>query len=195
MPELPAFDTLDDEALLALIHAADESALSSLYARYGRLVYSIALHITDDAQATEEVLQDVFHAVWQRAAQFRPTAGSVQTWLAAITRHRAIDEVRGRWQRNAARTLSLDMLPDLAATWERGLEQMATLRADLSAALNNLPLPQRETIELSFFDGFTMQEIAQRLDVPLGTIKSRMRQGLDKLRQSVSDWWDEAASA
>lgn len=185
LPELP-----DDETLLALISSADEGALGALYERYGRLMYSIAVRITDDAEAAEEVLQDVFHAVWQRAEQFRSTVGSVQTWLAAITRNRAIDEVRSRWQRTSASTLSLDAFPDLAATWERGVEHLTMLRADLIEALNTLPLPQRQAIELSFFNGWTSQEIAQWLDEPVGTIKSRLRNGLEKLRVAVSAWWD-----
>lgn len=187
----------DDETLLALICSEDEGALSSLYERYGRLLYSIALHITDDKQATEEILQDVFHSVWQRAAQFKPTAGSVQNWLAGITRNRAIDEMRSRWQRTSATTLSLDAFPDLAATWERGLEQLTILRADISAALSTLPLPQRQAIELSFFNGWTSQEIAQWLGEPVGTIKSRLRNGLERMRIAVNSWWegDEQSAA
>ncbi len=180
----------DDETLLDRICSADEHALSSLYERYSRLIYSIALHITNDLQATEEVTQDVFHSVWQRAAQFRASSGSVQTWLAAIARHRAIDEVRSRWQRASSAELSLDALPDLAGTWERSLEHVATMRADLLAALGTLPFPQRQAIELSYFAGFTSQEIAQWLDEPVGTIKSRLRHGLEKLREAVSSWWD-----
>lgn len=187
----------DDETLLALICSADEGALSSLYERYSRLIYSIAIHITKDAQATEEVLQDVFQAVWQRAAQFRATSGSVQTWLTAIARNRAIDEVRSRWYRTSSSDLSLDLLPDFSTKLERGLEHMAVLRADLTAALGTLPFAQRQAIELSYFGGFTSQEIAQWLDEPVGTIKSRLRHGVERLRQAVNTWWegDEWSSA
>lgn len=184
-------DTLpDDETLLALISSADECALAFLYERYSRLLYNIAHQITRDGQAAEEVLQDVFQAVWQRAAQFRPQVGNVQTWLLGITRNRAIDEVRSSWYRNSSFTLRLDAFPELSATWERGLEHIAVLRADIAAALNTLPLPQREAIILSYFEGWTSQEIAQWLNEPVGTIKSRLRNGLERLRSAVQSWWD-----
>ena len=173
--ELYITELPDDETLLLLIGSADELAFSSFYARYGRLLYSIALRITGDGQATEEILQDVFHAVWERAAQFRPAAGSVQTWLTSITRNRAIDEVRSRWYRASSNTLSLDALPELGARLERGLEQMAIVRADIRAALNTLPTLQRQAIELSYFGGLSSQEIAQWFGEPVGTIKSRLR--------------------
>ncbi|MBA3947819.1 MAG: sigma-70 family RNA polymerase sigma factor [Herpetosiphonaceae bacterium] len=188
MDDLYTDELPDDETLLLLIGRADQLALSWLYARYGRLLYSIALRITGDGQATEEILQDVFHSVWQRAAQFRPAAGSVQTWLTSITRNRAIDEVRSRWYRASSNTLSLDALPELSAKIERGLEQMAIVRADIQAALSTLPALQRQVIEMSYFGGLSSQEIAQWFGEPVGTIKSRLRTGLEKLRVAVNSW-------
>ncbi len=177
---------LDDETLLRLIRSRDEGALSTLYARYSRLLYSIALRITGDAGSAEEVLQDAFQAVWLRAAQFRPSAGSVQAWLSGIVRHRAIDEVRGRWHRMRESELGLDVMSDLQAAMERGWEQWTVLRADMRAALARLPLPQRQVIELAFYGGLTAHEIAARLGESAGTIKSRLRLGLGKLRDAAN---------
>jgi RNA polymerase sigma-70 factor, ECF subfamily len=177
---------LDDEMLLELISSHDESALSSLYERYARLLYSIALRITNDRAAAEEVLQDVFHSVWHRATTFRPSAGSVSAWLAGIARNRAIDEVRSRWHRAREREIPLDYLPDLSGAMERGLEHFTVLRADLRHALSSLPLLQRQAIELAYFGGFSSSEIAAQLNEPIGTIKGRLRLGMEKLRYALS---------
>ncbi len=177
---------VDDETLLSLICSQDQSALSSLYERYGRLLYSIALRITGDAASAEECMQDVFQCVWLRAAQFRPNAGSVQTWLSSIARHRAIDEVRTRWQRARQTEISVDALPDLQGAVERGWEQLAVLRADMRAALERLPFKQRQALELAYYGGLTSTEIASRLGESVGTIKSRLRLGLERLRETAT---------
>ncbi len=179
--------TIDDETLLGLIRSQDESALSSLYERYSRRLYSIALRITGDSGSAEEITQDVFQAVWQRAAQFRPNSGSVQAWLGGIVRHRAIDEVRSRWHRARQNEFTLDTMPDLHAAMERGWEHLSILRADMRAALARLPVKQRQALELAFYGGLTSQEIASRLGESVGTIKSRLRLGLDKLRDVVAN--------
>ncbi|HEX6289843.1 MAG TPA: sigma-70 family RNA polymerase sigma factor [Herpetosiphonaceae bacterium] len=181
---------LDDEILLQLICSHDESALSSLYERYARLLYSIALRITDDRAAAEEVLQDVFHSVWHRATTFRPSAGSVSSWLSGIARNRAIDEVRSRWHRARELEIPLDYLPDLSGAVERGLDHLAVLRADLRNALSSLPLLQRQAIEMAYFGGFSSSEIAAQLNEPIGTIKGRLRLGMEKLRQTLTTFMD-----
>ncbi|MBV9790886.1 MAG: sigma-70 family RNA polymerase sigma factor [Chloroflexi bacterium] len=188
---------LDDEMLLELISSHDESALSSLYERYARLLYSIALRITDDRAAAEEVLQDVFHSVWHRATTFRPAAGSVSSWLSGIARNRAIDEVRSRWHRAREREIPLDYLPDLSGAMERGLEHFTVLRADLWHALSSLPSLQRQAIEMAYFGGFSSSEIAAHLNEPIGTIKGRLRLGMEKLRHTLATFMepDEEASA
>lgn len=183
--EQPMIDNLGDEELLALIGSRDQSALTSLYQRYALLLYAIALRITNDGCAAEEVLQDVFHNVWQRAQTFRPAAGSVSSWLSSIARNRSIDEVRSRWHRARERELPLDHLPDLHGAVERGLEHLAVLRTDLLNALSSLPLLQRQAIELAYFGGLSSSEIAQQLNVPIGTIKGRLRLGLGKLREAL----------
>lgn len=186
---------LDDEMLLELISSHDESALSSLYERYARLLYSIALRITDDRAAAEEVLQDVFHSVWHRATTFRPAAGSVSAWLSGIARNRAIDEVRSRWHRAREREIPLDYLPDLSGAMERGLEHFTVLRADLWHALSSLPSLQRQAIELAYFDGFSSSEIAAQLNEPIGTIKGRLRLGMEKLRHTLVTFMEQDEEA
>ncbi|HEY0603635.1 MAG TPA: sigma-70 family RNA polymerase sigma factor [Herpetosiphonaceae bacterium] len=194
---LHSLPELDDEMLLELISSHDESALSSLYERYARLLYSIALRITDDRAAAEEVLQDVFHSVWHRATTFRPAAGSVSAWLSGIARNRAIDEVRSRWHRARDREIPLDYLPDLSGAMERGLEHFTVLRADLRHALGSLPSLQRQAIEMAYFGGFSSSEIAAHLNEPIGTIKGRLRLGMEKLRHTLASFMelDEEASA
>lgn len=181
---------LDDEMLLELISSHDESALSSLYERYARLLYSIALRITDDRAAAEEVLQDVFHSVWHRATTFRPSAGSVSAWLSGIARNRAIDEVRSRWHKAREREIPLDYLPDLSGAMERGLEHFTVLRADLWHALSSLPSLQRQAIEMAYFGGFSSSEIAAHLNEPIGTIKGRLRLGMEKLRHTLTSFME-----
>jgi RNA polymerase sigma-70 factor (ECF subfamily) len=182
--------SVDDETLLSLIGARDEWALFSLYERYSRRLYQIALRITGDAHSAEEVIQDAFQSVWTRAAQFRPHAGTVQAWLSGIVRNRAIDEVRSRWHRARQTEISLDALPDLHAAMERGWEQLAVLRADMGAALAALPAKQRQVLELAFDVGLSSTEIAARLNESVGTVKSRLRLGLEKLREAANTWWD-----
>ncbi len=188
---LSTLTELDDEALLALICSHDEMALSSLYERYNRLLYSIALRITQDRHAAEEVMQDVFHSVWLRARTFRPSAGSVPTWLSSIARNRAIDEMRSRWQRAREYELSCEYLPDLNGAIERGLEHFAVLRADLRQAMATLPTLQRQVLMLAYFNGLSSSEIAAQLGEPLGTIKGRMRLGMEKMRQALHDLVDQ----
>lgn len=188
---LSASTELDDETLLARICSRDEAALSSLYERYNRLLYSIALRITHDRHAAEEVMQDVFHSVWLRARTFRPSAGSVPTWLSSIARNRAIDEMRSRWQRAREYELSFEYIPDLNGAIERGLEHFAVLRADLREAMATLPLMQRQVLMMAYFNGLSSSEIAAQLGEPLGTIKGRMRLGMEKLRQALHDWVEQ----
>ncbi len=185
-PSTQAILELDDETLLQLISRQNETALSSLYERYGRLLYTIALRITNDRHAAEEVLQDVFHSVWLRATTFCPTAGSVPTWLTSIARNRAIDEVRSRWYRARERELALDHITDWGGAVERSLEHLTLLRTDLRNALNSLPSLQRQVIELAYYGGLSSSEIAAYLGEPIGTVKGRLRLGLNKLRQALT---------
>lgn len=175
----------DDQSLVARIAERDDEALGLLYDRYGRLVYAIALRITDNATSAEEVVQDVFYNVWRDAPGFRPQAGNVSTWLMAIARHRAIDVTRSKRFRAGRREEPIDSGPVALALPGGDPEQQVDerlLRQEIQAALQTLPEPQRRAIELAYYGGLTRSEIAEQLGEPLGTIKTRLRLGLTRLR-------------
>ncbi|GAB4203303.1 MAG: sigma-70 family RNA polymerase sigma factor [Roseiflexaceae bacterium] len=175
--------TLRDDALLALIARRHDQALGVLYDRYIRLVYSVALRITGDRQTAEEVVQDVFQNVWQAAPTFQSGLGSVSSWLMGITRHRAIDATRSKRERARTREQALDQDWDMGS--EHNPEDEVVLRLQretVRAALSELPPAQRQAIELAYYGGLTRNEIAAELGEPVGTIKTRLRLGLLKLR-------------
>ena len=172
-----------DEELMALVLRRQEAALGALYDRYVRLVYAVALRITGDRETAEEVVQDVFQNVWQAAGSFQPGVGSFAAWLLGIARHRAIDATRSKRERARTREQTLDDLRPAgeAASLEREVGQRL-LRDAVRAALEALPANQRQAIELAYYGGLTRIEIAERLNEPLGTVKTRLRLGLLKLR-------------
>jgi RNA polymerase sigma-70 factor (ECF subfamily) len=173
---------LRDEELVLLIVRREDRALGVLYDRYIRLVYAVALRITGDRETAEEVVQDVFQAVWQSAEGFQASSGSFSSWLLGIARHRAIDATRTRRARARAREHALDpMLP----SDDSGPEQEASrsvMREIVKDALGSLPANQRQAIELAYYGGMTREEIARATGEPVGTIKTRLRLGLLKLR-------------
>ena len=172
-----------DEELIALVLRRQEAALGAIYDRYIRLVYAVALRITGDRETAEEVVQDVFQNVWQAAGSFRPGVGSFVAWLLGIARHRAIDATRSKRERARAREQTIDDVRPAAE--ESGLERevdQRLLRGTVRTALDTLPANQRQAIELAYYGGLTRAEIAERLNEPLGTVKTRLRLGLLKLR-------------
>lgn len=174
---------LRDEELLALVLRRQEAALAAIYDRYGRLVYTIALRITGDRQTAEEVVQDVFQNVWQAAGTFQPGVGAFSSWLLGIARHRAIDATRSKRERARSREQALDFERPVGD--ESGLDRTVEqdlLRDEVRGALAELPPAQRQAIEMAYYGGLTRAEIAERLGEPLGTIKTRLRLGLVKLR-------------
>jgi RNA polymerase sigma-70 factor, ECF subfamily len=178
--------TPPDEELIARVRWREEPALGALYDRYSRLIYTIALRIVGEREVAEEVLQDVFQAVWQSAGSFQPN-GSFSAWLIGIARHRAIDATRSRRYRSRAREEVLDderVISTIGTT--DGYADTLMLRSVVGAALAELPLAQRQAIELAYYGGLTHVEIAARLGEPVGTVKSRMRMGLTKLRALLS---------
>jgi RNA polymerase sigma-70 factor, ECF subfamily len=175
--------SVSDEELMALVLRRQEAALGALYDRYSRLVYAVALRITGDRETTEEVMQDVFQNVWQAAASFQPGAGAFSSWLLGITRHRSIDVTRSKRERGRAREQTFGDSPPPGAESNVDLEvDQRMLRETVRSALGALPASQRQAIELAYYGGLTRAEIADRLNEPLGTIKTRMRLGLLKLR-------------
>ena len=181
-------DERSDEELLAALAAQDASALEELYARYGRLAFALAVRITMAPEIAEEVVQEAFLAVWRGASSYQSARASVRTWLLSITHHRAIDAVRRRAARVQQAPLEDAMAlgdPAVADVWA---EVARSLDAEqVRRALRALPPEQRESIELAYFQGLTYPEIAQRMNVPLGTVKSRLRLGLARLRALLQE--------
>jgi len=180
---------VSDSDLITLVTQGDQEALAALYERYSRAVYSFSLRIVGDAQVAEEILQEVFVRVWQQGGSFQTAPGSLITWLLSITHNLSIDEVRRRKRRpqkseSEDPDLVLAMLPDESP----GVEEevwLSSLRTSIQNALQQLPAAQREAIELAYFHGLTQREIAETLGEPLGTIKTRMRLGMLKLREQL----------
>jgi RNA polymerase sigma-70 factor, ECF subfamily len=172
-----------DEDLMRLVVQRDERALGALYDRYIRLVYAVSLRITGDRETAEEVVQDVFQAIWQSAAGYRPGAASVSSWMMGIARHRAIDATRSKRERARSREYALD--PGLPTGDDANPETEAgrsALRDAVREALGALPASQRQAVEMAYYGGLTRDEIAKATGEPLGTVKTRLRLGLLKLR-------------
>jgi len=177
---------LSDEALVALVARGDEDALAELYDRIGRIAYGLALRVLRDDRLAEDAVQDGFLAVWRTAAAFRPERAKASTWVLTLVHRRAVDLVR-REERRRAEPLAEEASVAEAA---EPTEEAAWLRFErerVQAALGQLPDTQREALELAYYGGFSQSELAERLGVPLGTIKSRMFAGLARLRELLDD--------
>jgi RNA polymerase sigma-70 factor, ECF subfamily len=176
----------DDEVSLERMTRGDQGGLAELYDRHGRLVFSMALRVVRDRGDAEDVTQEVFVQAWRQAERFDVTRGNVVSWLLTMARGRAIDLLRRRRVRPQLADTDTpadrrDDTPaqDVQLDWGR--------RADaVRQAIEGLPLLQRLAVELAFFEGLTHSEIASHLELPLGTVKTRVRQGLLKLRDSLA---------
>jgi RNA polymerase sigma-70 factor (ECF subfamily) len=177
---------LSDEALVALVARGDEDALAELYDRVSRIAYGLALRVLRDERHAEDAVQEAFLQVWRSAASFRAERAKASTWILTLVHRRAVDLVR-REQRRAAEPLTEDA--ELAQAPEQ-TEEAAWLRFErerVQSALKQLPDVQREALELAYYGGFSQSELADRLGVPLGTIKSRMFAGLARLRELLDE--------
>jgi RNA polymerase sigma-70 factor (ECF subfamily) len=177
-------DPSDDE-VAARAAAGDAAALEELYGRYGARCYGLARRIVVDAQLAQDVVQDVFLALW-RQGRHDPGRGAVATWLLSITHHRAVDRVR----KEERRRLHATSLDELRATADRGPspEELAwrSVRGEaVRAAMANLPAEQREVLLLAYYGGYTQSEIASMSGVPIGTVKTRTLAALRKLAKSL----------
>lgn len=174
-----------DSDLIEAIRRRDPAALLALYDRYRGVTFALAYRVLDDGGTAEEVVQDAFLLVWHKVASFDPARGSVRAWLLTILHHRAIDARRRRarpWKQNLQLATVDETVaePDVWGEVALGLE-----RDRVRAALAALPEEQRRAIELAYFDGLTHHEIASRTGAPLGTIKGRLRLGLQKLHRTL----------
>ncbi len=183
-------DRAADRETVRLMAAGDHAALGALFDRYSRQVFSLILRIVVDQAEAEDVAQEVFSQVWRQADRYEPSRGPVAAWLLTIARSRAIDRVRSRRAKPDALQLPDEgrnlAMADPAVGPDAALithEQVSRLRD----ALSKLPLLQRLAIELAYYEGFTQVEIAERLEQPLGTVKTRIRLGLLKLRDAMAE--------
>lgn len=170
----------DDALLLTRVHLGEESAMASLYDRYSRLVYSVALRVLRDAAAAEDVMQEVLMQVWRSPSTFASARGSLGGWLAVVARNRAIDLLRRRRPTDSVDDVPLASSFNLAEEAER-----TSLMEHARGAIQQLPPAQRKTLEMAFFDGLTHSEIAEMTGDPLGTVKTRIRGALLSLRKAL----------
>jgi RNA polymerase sigma-70 factor (ECF subfamily) len=181
---------LGDEELMQRLHHRDQRAFEAIFDRYGDLVYSTALRVLRDAQLAEDVSQEIFVRLWRKPQSYVAERGRFLTWLISVTRNRAVDEVRSRGRRQRHETASPEEqereLPASDAIDPALNAQLAEQARIVRAALAELPPEQREIIELAYFGGLTQQEISDRLDQPLGTVKTRIRLGMQKLRAALA---------
>ena len=172
-----------DWSLIERVVARDETALAALYDRYSGLLCGILNRILRDAQAAEEILQDVFFQVWRHAAQFDPARGSIAGWLVVAARNRAISRLR---RRNPGET---EELIENTVALPFNLESEAAQKEMLGqvrGALQDLSTEQREAVELAYFEGLTHSEIAARTGDPLGTVKTRLRTAVESLKTKLA---------
>ncbi len=172
------------------LHHQDQRAFEAIFDRYGDLVYSTALRVLRDTQLAEDVSQEIFVRLWRKPQSYVAERGRFLTWLISVTRNRAVDEVRSRGRRQRHETASPEEqereLPASDSIDPALNAQLAEQARIVRAALAELPPEQREIIELAYFGGLTQQEISDRLDQPLGTVKTRIRLGMQKLRAALA---------
>jgi len=189
-PDETGYSGLDDEELMQRLAYRDLVAFRALYDRYGNLVYSAALRVVRDAQIAEDMVQEIFLRIWRKPESYVAQRGRFVTWLTSVTRNRAVDEVRSRGRRFRHETASPEEqereLPASEQDDPALTAELSDQRRLILAALTQIPAEQREIIELAYFGGLTQQEIAERLSQPLGTVKTRIRLGMQKLRAALT---------
>jgi RNA polymerase sigma-70 factor, ECF subfamily len=169
-----------DGALIAAIRSGNQDAMAQLYARYSSVVYAVALRVLGDTAAAEDVLQEIFIQLWRNPGAFDSGRGNLAPWLAVITRNRAVDSLRKRRPQTEIGETTVSVEPDLAGEADRG-RAMEKVRA----VLKQMPAAQRSSLEMAYFEGYSHSEIAEKTGEPLGTVKTRIRNGLMLLRKAV----------
>jgi RNA polymerase sigma-70 factor (ECF subfamily) len=184
------YKKFDDESLLRLIVQAQPEALGELYDRYNRLVFGMARSAVGDQALAEEITQDVFMRIWNKASTYQAEQGKVVNWIAGIARNRAIDVFRHQRSLLDGNSLSLEDLPFFdppdSLNVEREIESKFK-KQRVQQALFMLPKEQRDVLALAYFRGYTHEEAAEALGQPLGTVKTRIRLGMQKLRQLLEE--------
>jgi RNA polymerase sigma-70 factor (ECF subfamily) len=186
-----------DRNLVARAAGGDERAVATLYDRYGGVLYAVAYRIVGQRADAEEVVIEAFTQAWREARRFEDSRGSVAGWLTVIARSRALDLVRARSRRERITASAAAARPDIPLAMGRsGRDPSASYdhaerRRQVQIALDTLSAPQRQAIELAYFEGLSQSEIAERLQEPLGTIKTRVRLGMQKLRDCLRPYYFE----
>jgi RNA polymerase sigma-70 factor (ECF subfamily) len=180
----------EDVRLLLRVKDRDQSALSELYDRYSSLVFTMVLKVVKATDEAEDLLQEIFMQIWNKASLFAEDKGSVFTWIVTIARRKAIDRLRSKDRINKGGSLDDDLfITTIADTAYMSNPLHAAISNEYESlmreGLNQLSAEQRTILELSYYEGFTQEQISKRLNVPLGTVKTRMRQGLMKLRENL----------
>jgi RNA polymerase sigma-70 factor, ECF subfamily len=179
-----------DEALVEAVARADVDALGELYDRFGKIAYGLAYKILQDAALAEDAVQEAFLQIWRGAGSYRPERAKASTWLLTFVHRRAVDLVR---REETRRTLPAVEEPRGSGPGADEAVVARSRREIVQDALRRLPAEQREPIELAYYGGLTQSELAERLDQPLGTIKSRMFTGLQRLRVLLTESGYESA--
>ena len=184
------YESLDDHQLLQRVSQVDKDALEALYTRYQTPVYSLAMYMLKQPALAEEVTQDIFLNIWLKAASFNGERGQPRSWIMSVAHHKIVDVIRSR-RRTIVNTdpadyETLDLLPASGASTEAQVEQTLE-RERIMRALETIPGPQSEVIMLAYFEGFSQSEMAKKLDQPLGTIKTRVRLAMQKLRTTLEN--------
>ena len=186
-----------DQDLIVRAAGGDERAIAALYDRYGGVLYAVAYRITGQRADAEEVVVEAFAQAWREAPRFEATRGSVAAWLTMICRSRALDLVRARGRRDRITATAAAERPDASPAmgdWRSdpaGSVDSAERRTRVRDALATLSPPQRQAIELAYYEGLSQSEIAEHLQEPLGTVKTRVRLGMQKLREALRPFYFE----
>jgi RNA polymerase sigma-70 factor (ECF subfamily) len=170
----------DDDRLLERVRVRDSQAMTELFDRYGRMVYSVALRVLKDPGNAEDVMQDVFFSLWENPRAFVSTRGSLGAWLLVVARNRSIDALRRRKPSDPVDEVVLPAKTNLAAEAERN-----TLMDKVRVVMNGLPPDQQRSLQLAFFEGLSHSEIAAHTGDPLGTVKTRIRTALINVRKAI----------
>ena len=179
------YDALDDHQLLARVSDQEPNALDALYSRYASAVYSLAMFMLKDTGLAEEATQDIFLNIWLKSGSFKPDRGQPKTWIMSVAHHRIIDLIRSRRRTTAITVASdsedLERIPAANLPIDEQVERKLE-RERIQKSLATLPEAQREVIRMAYFDGYSQSEIAALLNQPLGTVKTRVRLAMQKLR-------------
>lgn len=188
-PTYPAetWTNADDVALVRRMVDSDETALGALYDQWSRAVYSLTLHLLQDPDEAEDVVEETFWQAWRKASSYEPSRGAVSTWLLTIGRRRALDRLRAR-KRNREDLDARNVFADFPSSEPDPYQDIegTDVRESVRAALRSLPEEQRQPLELGYFNGLSQSEIAEVTGEPLGTVKTRMRLAMQKLREPLA---------